>query len=589
MKNMTYNRPYQYVEDIRLFGCYRSKEHAVFIGQGFADNAMVYIESGAMLTKLEQEGKVVRGDFDQLVTKPFEVEMPYRVYVVNPDDENGKASNAMEFSVPADDPVLDVQVNGKSVVRDQVARIDLTGKLDSIMKPNKVYGTDSDGRETQFDRSQIEGVQHIFVNGEEQPVDMGNVRIIDIAKESKSVQRVSEPLQLYGTNQDGEQATYPRDFFATATGAEESAERIKKLEDGKQDRDAQAKDGYIAIMKDGQSVGSETNLADTMEALEKTEKDLEDLTQTVSKGLEKDWKAQTAETRIQNHPVTDNSIVVTNGSLESEKPYREDAMGSVVVATSPGQLGSSATMMGNMVTATDYAVAMGSMTQATGMDSVALGSTAKASGENATSVGRGAVASAKGAIAIGSNSVADKDGTVSVGMVSSDPDIPSMYRRVTAVAEPVDGYDAATKGYVDGFMKDLNGNIVVTKQVKAEFPFIEGEATFTRIGDLVSVSVEGDKLKMPPTTGSDSKTRIRYLLTDFTIPEGFRPRTGTIGYVTIVFSYESVIRLDLKPDGSIYATGRVEIIPSTSGPERGNPAYGGGMYFAESSKAPQDL
>lgn len=588
MKNITYNRPYQYVEDIRLFGCYRSKEHAVFIGQGFADNAMVYIESGAMLTKLEQEGKVVRGDFDQLVTKPFEVEMPYRVYVVNPDDENGKASNAIEFSVPADDPVLDVQVNGKSVVRDQVARIDLTGKLDSIMKPNKVYGTDSDGRETQFDRSQIEGVQHIFVNGEEQPVDMGNVRIIDIAKESKSVQRVSKPLQLYGTNQDGEQATYPRDFFATATGAEESAERIKKLEDGKQDRDAQAKDGYIAIMKDGQSVGSETNLADTMEVLEKTEKDLEDLTQTVSKGLEKDWKAQTAETRIQNHPVTDNSIVVTNGGLDTEKPYREEAMGSVVVATSPGQLGSSATMVGNMVTATDYAVAMGSMTQATGMDSVALGSTAKASGENATSVGRGAVASAKGAIAIGSNSVADKEGTISVGMVSSDPDIPSMYRRVTAVAEPVDDCDAATKAYVDGYMKDLNGNTVEVKQIKAKFPFIKGEATYTRIGDMVSVSVMDENFLKPstePPMVNDSM--IRYCTTDFKVPEGFRPREGTIGFVTLVFSWESAIRLDMRPDGTIYASGSSHV--RSGAPDGGYPVYGSGMYFAESSKAPQDL
>lgn len=586
MRNMTYNRPYQYVEDIRLFGCYRSKEHAVFIGQGFADNAMVYIESGAMLTKLEQEGKVVRGDFDQLVTKPFEVEMPYRVYVVNPDDENGKASNAIEFSVPADNPVLDVQVNGKSVVKDQVARIDLTGKLDSIMKPNKVYGTDSDGRETQFDRSQIEGVQHIFVNGEEQPVDMGNVRIIDIAKESKSVQRVSAPLQLYGTNQDGEQATYPRDFFATATGAEESAERIKKLEDGKQDRDAQAKDGYIAIMKDGQSVGSETNLADTMEVLEKTEKDLDDLTQKVSKGLEKDWKAHTAETCIQNHPVTDNSIVITNGSLDTEKPYREDAPGSVVMAMSPGQLGGSATMVGNMVTATDYAVAVGSRTNATGTSSVALGSMANASGENATSVGRGALASAKGAVAIGSNSVADKEDTVSVGMVSSDPDIPSMYRRVTALAEPVDDCDAATKAYVDSYIKDLNGSTTEVEQVKIALPFIKNKATFTKIGDIVSVSVADDEALLPPDT---NRNMIRYMLTDFKIPEGFRPREGTIGYITLVFSYESIVRLDLRPDGSIYGSGKTYV--SSSSPTPGwYPVYGSGMYFVGSvAKEPQDL
>lgn len=462
MKDLTYNRPYQYVEDLRLFACYRSKDHAVFVGQGFADNAVAFIETGPMLTKLEQQGKVVHGDFDQLITQSFDVNMPFRIYVVNPDDENGKASNAIEYTASPDIPIIDVKVDGKSVVKDQIAYIDLTGKLNVIMKPNKIYGTDSDGKETQFDRSQIEGIQHFFLNGDELPVDMGNVRAIDIAKESKTVQRVDTPLQLYGTNQNGVDATYPKDFFATSESVVNATKDIADLQTGKQDKDRSAKDGYIAIMKNGQSVGSDNSLKDTLDKLNKASSDLTSLTDKVTKGLEKDWKATAVEKRIINHPVTQSSIIITDLSLEQENKFRNVTNG-VVYGRQPESLLQNGVAVGSGNSAFENASAFGNQAKATGKNSISLGAMSEGDGEN--SVALGAFSNAKSAkgvaigptssvtgsnsVAIGADSVADADNTVSVGFDTKDPNLKSAYRRITAVDTPVDDHDAATKAYVD--------------------------------------------------------------------------------------------------------------------------------------------
>lgn len=448
MKSLTYNRPYQYVEDLRLFACYRSKDHAVFVGQGFADNAVAFIENGPMLTKLEQQGKVVHGDFDQLITQSFDVAMPFRIYVVNPDDENGKASNAIEYTASSDTPVLDVKVDGKSVVKDQIAVIDLTGKLDVIMKPNKIYGTDADGREVQFDRQQIEGVQHFFLNGEEIPVDMGNVRLIDIAKESKTVQRVSTPLQLYGTNQNGVDATYPKDFFATSESVVNATKDIADLQSDKQDKDKKAKDGYIAIMSNGQSIGSDNSLKNTLNTINKTSSDLTTLIDKVTKGLEKDWKAVSVEKSILNHPVGNNSIVITDKPIDDEKIIR-NTPNVIVYGLQPDEVKDFGTVVGTGNAVEKYGVAIGARTTAKGDSAVAVGSMSGAAGNNSVSIGKNSSATGNNSTAIGFNSLADKDDTVSVGFDTTDSGKTPIYRRITAVDAPVDDHDAATKAYVD--------------------------------------------------------------------------------------------------------------------------------------------
>lgn len=462
MKDLTYNRPYQYVEDLRLFACYRSKDHAVFVGQGFADNAVAFVETGSMLTRLEQQGKVVHGDFDQLVTQSFDVNMPFRIYVVNPDDENGKASNAIEYTSSPDIPILDVKVDGKSVVKDQIAYIDLTGKLDVIMKPNKVYGTDSDGKETQFDRSQIEGVQHFFLNGDEIPVDMGNVRIIDIAKESKTVQRVDTPLQLYGTNQEGADATYPKDSFATAESVVNATKDIDDLKRNKQDRDKNAKDGYIAIMSNGQSIGSNRVFQDTMDKIDKSSEDLNDLISRVNKGLDKDWKATAVEKSIINHPVSQSSIVISDLPLEQENKFRNVTNG-ILYGRQPDTLLQNGVAVGSGNSAFENASAFGNQAKSIGKNSTSVGAMTESDGENSVSLGAfsnaksdksiaiGPTSSATGSnsVALGSDSIADVDNTVSVGFDTTDSNLKSAYRRITAVDTPINDHDAATKAYVD--------------------------------------------------------------------------------------------------------------------------------------------
>ena len=178
-----YQRPYQYVTDLRIYAVFRTSEHTLFYGQGIQDDAYGELEVGNSLTKLNHRS-ITHGDFDILETDPFEASLPYTVYVVNPNDEAGQASNAITFEKSDQIPVLDVRVDGESVVTDQIAYIDLTGKLDVIASPNKLYGTDSDGREHMYDLKEVMGVQHVYLNGKELPVTDNSVHIDGVAMTS---------------------------------------------------------------------------------------------------------------------------------------------------------------------------------------------------------------------------------------------------------------------------------------------------------------------------------------------------------------------------------------------------------------------
>lgn len=509
MTKLTYNRPYQYVEDLRLFGCYRSKDHTVFVGQGFADNTIAFVENNGMLTQLESSGKVQHGDYDQLVTQRFDVDMPFRIYVVNPDDENGKASNAIEYTPSKDIPVLDVLVNGESVVKDQKAYIDISKKLDSIMKPNMIYGTDSDGKETQFKRQQIEGVQHFFLNGDEIPLDLGNIRITDIARESKSVQRVSEPLQLYGTNEQGAQATYPKSFFATSEAVINAEDDIKNLKANKQDKDTAAKDGYIAIMKGGQSIGSSTSLDETLKKISDTAQELTDLTDTVKRISVKDWKSKDKDSRIENNPIGDASIVITDKSVDDEQPFRSTDH-AVVYGLNPQPVGQYGTMVGSGNQANQYGTTVGSYSSAKGDSSTAIGSQSQADGDhasafgifasaqktNSVAIGKGAAASADNATAIGPDSTADVANAVSIGFETSDSTLKPQYRRLMAVDDPILDHDAANKKYVDSH----SGSSSSSGSDEEAFSPIANRYFLPSLGNVDKWTFSSDPA---PTSGSD--------------------------------------------------------------------------------------
>lgn len=453
----TYNRPYQFANELRLFAVYRSTEHTILVGTGFADDAIAFLEKQVAsdgqtvgrLTKLDHQD-IKRGEYDQLIVGPIDEDYPYRLYVVNPDDEDGKASNAIEFTKSTQIPVLDVKVDGHSVVQDQVAYIDLTGKLDQIRQPNKVYGTDADGREVVFDRAQIEGVQRITLNGTQLPLQAGTVALEDIAKESKTVPRSSSHDVLYGTDSKGQQTTYDKSLFALSEDLGNSNGRIATLEANiklKQDKDADATAGNIAMMDaNGNSVDSKRTFASIDNAISavdtkadgintdlqqyKTSNDgaLDSLSNSFNEfksnaepRLEKDWKSEADETRILNHPSSKakHNFVATDASLADENSIRAMvgtvAIGSAIEVVSSDDSQTNAIGIGYNVHTADKSVAIGGTTSANG-NGVSIGDTATSKAYG-VSIGAESASDSK-SVSIGSSSTSFQE-DVAVGYSAS--------------------------------------------------------------------------------------------------------------------------------------------------------------------------
>lgn len=471
----TYNRPYVYYAELRIFAVYKSEDHTIFVGTGMADDAIAFVEKlqdsdghpVGTLTKLESH-YVTRGEYDQLITDPITAEYPYRIYVVNPDDEGGKASNAIEFEKSDQIPLLDVRVDGQSVVKDQVAYIDLTGKLDQIREPNKIYGTDEDGREVVFDRAQIEGVQHVILNDEELPIVDGTVQFDDIAFASQTVPRVTSPDVLYGTDINGNQVTYSRFSFATS----DEMGDVTTTVGNKQDKDMAATDGMIAIMKNHQSVGSNVSLDSVTSDITNIKSDMEQLENKVEQGItqvgegvDKDWKAVSGNTAIKNHPVSASnaSVAITNLNLGDELPFRT-ASSAVTVASSPISGAPSSVSVGSSTTAGANSVAIGTMPNAA-ENAIAIGGSANAGGTYGIALGNGTIASqpysaafgpnanaiAQSCVAIGYNSVANEQNTVSVGNTSGT------LRRIVNVQDPVNDQDAVTLKFLIDYVTEAIG------------------------------------------------------------------------------------------------------------------------------------
>lgn len=67
--------------------------------------------------------------------------------------------------------VTDVKVNNVSVVNNKIANIDLTGKVDKVTTASRIYGTDSTGAQTTYDRSEF---QDKLVAGNNITIDANN-------------------------------------------------------------------------------------------------------------------------------------------------------------------------------------------------------------------------------------------------------------------------------------------------------------------------------------------------------------------------------------------------------------------------------
>lgn len=472
---LEYMRPYQYSDpdaptggtDLRIFAVFRTSEHTLFYGQSIASDAYGELEHDKMLTKLEHRS-ITYGDYDILETDPFDAPTgKFTLYVVNPNYEQGQVSNAITFDTTDQTAVLDVLVNGESVVTDQVAYIDLTTKLDVMAEPNKLYGTDADGREVVYDRQQIEGVQRIYLNDDLLTPADGSVYLRDVAKGSETVPASKEHDMIYGTDSMGNQVVYSKDDIVWSdewTQVTSNVTAITNTLGNKQDRDLTAADGVIAVFRGSQTVGSSVNLQslnNSVSSLTNTVQDINTTLASITSGdmTAKDWKATSGPTVIKNHPVTASysSVVITDLTSSQEQAFRSKS-GAIVVATDPTSAGANSVSVGTRTTTADSAVAIGSNVEArsssvavgasanaTGQSSVGIGPNVTVSGDNAVAIGSGATATTN-SVAIGQGSVAKEAGTVSVG---NDGSSGSVYRRIVAVQDPVNAHDAATKAYVD--------------------------------------------------------------------------------------------------------------------------------------------
>ena len=497
-----YIRAYQYVTDLRIYAVFRTSEHTLFYGQGIQDDAFGELEVGTVLTKLNHRS-ITHGDFDILETDPFEASIPYTLYVVNPNDEAGQASNAITFTESDQIPVLDVRVDGESVVTDQIAYIDLTGKLDVIASPNKLYGTDSDGREHMYDLKEVMGVQHVYLNGKELPVTDNSVHIDGVAMDADVVHKVTTPNVIYATDGNGDQTTISVSHFATADSLNGVANRVTAIEGtlpNKQDKDPDAVNGNLAVFQNGQTVDGGTSLAsinstltshgDRITALEGDvdeirqdinevnqtiggiQSDIGSINSTIENSLAKDWKATSGGHAILNHPVEPDlrSITITNLPIGNEETYRayssevimsinpvSGAAGAVLIGSNNSSAANGVSI-GSSSSAGSSAIAMGQMSSASGGSSVAIGGSASSSATDSVAIGHGASVSGDRSVAIGSGSLADDDDVVSVGFDDASGRSP-VYRRVTAVKDPENDHDAVTKKYADDKLNDLETTV----------------------------------------------------------------------------------------------------------------------------------
>lgn len=95
---------------------------------------------------------------------------------------------------------------------------------------------------------------------------------------------------------------------------------------------------------------------------------------------------------------------------------------------------------------------IGASASAPGLSAVAVGYGSESPADMAAAIGYNSSATGLRSVAIGSNSTAASADEFSIGNESSQ-------RRITHVSTPVDGWDAATKGYVDPLLSGIETNV----------------------------------------------------------------------------------------------------------------------------------
>ena len=143
-------------------------------------------------------------------------------------------------------------------------------------------------------------------------------------------------------------------------------------------------------------------------------------------------------------------------AISGNKDYDATASGSTSVMIGRGTASGVGSIAIGMATATgmNSVCISGNNTSATNSYTVAINGTA--GGLSSVAIGSESSATAQGAVAIGANSSATTTGVVSIGSTNVNYGYSSSnYRLLSGVYDPQSAHDAATKGYVDG----LVGNI----------------------------------------------------------------------------------------------------------------------------------
>lgn len=210
---VTFMRPYESQNPITLLTVAGSGSGLVLTGLGFSADLQAYAasDSGA-LQQLTVSGVTLGETVDTAATDGVTVPLPYSVYV----SSGTVVSNAIRFVASQAQPVTSVLVDGVSVVTQGVANIDLSGRVSVSSSENVLYGTDSQGGQTVYSLSMVEGVQSISTSQGLLTPNDGTVTLPDYPLAKDTVPVSTQDSILYGTDSNGNQTTIAQSVYATS-------------------------------------------------------------------------------------------------------------------------------------------------------------------------------------------------------------------------------------------------------------------------------------------------------------------------------------------------------------------------------------
>lgn len=154
------------------------------------------------------------------------------------------------------------------------------------------------------------------------------------------------------------------------------------------------------------------------------------------------------------------TVVQTTGTSQTDVMSQNATTSMIFADPSAGKK----VRIGNTVImspATD-SVAIGTGVSGIGNYSTAIGPYSQATGAQSVAIGQGANARYTGSVALGDNAKPSYAGEVAIGTITTTTGYNnSNYRLLTGLYDPQSAHDAATKGYVDGLVGDIESALYI--------------------------------------------------------------------------------------------------------------------------------